>query len=491
MIYSFTEVRRKLKELPIGYYAFARIPISISEEEETSYYNPKENSIVISYPIIRQGLENAGKAHELTEEENENAIRAMLYHEISHAILTPRELKMTNVLNVFEDERIATVLANYYLDVDFKENARFINDWIPHTPKSAMDEFYQTVRFRYNDDATLTMIVADIIRCYRSMKSTTNYNLRSYERDVSNLYRRIANKYPPELRNPEISMDSEMKGNREELSEAELKELRKKAKEFLSELPTIDSRAVLSKEQMENDCKSLEQINERMIATTENYTSYYKHFDVLCQNFNKRCSGGSAIQTYSGRINPRQIERKDYRYFERISTNYGNNQYGALNLNLFIDVSGSFWASEEEVNTILKALEEIEKKYFKIFKFNLVTCQVGEKIVNKNARRIIAGGGNDLDDNIHEIYRKLQNPQRSNYNIVLFDGDAFTDSPRPIEKRKENFRAFNHSNTFIISDPDNKRAIEEYCKNAKKVFTYDYVEDLFENIVNAMTLALS
>lgn len=491
MIYSFTEVKKKLKELPVGYYAFARIPFSISEDEETSYYNPKENAIVISYPIIRQGLENAEKAHELTEEENENAVRAMLYHEISHAILTPRELRMTNVLNVFEDERIETVLANYYLDVNFKENARFINDWVPHTPKSAMDEFYQTVRFRYNDDATLTKIVTDIIRCYRSMNSTTIYNLRSYEREVSDLYNLIASKYPPELRDPEVSIGTGESASGEELSEAEMEALREKAKELLSELPTIDSRAILSKEQLERDCKSLEELNDRMTTTTENYIKYYKSFDVLCQNFNRRCGGGSAIQTYSGRINPRQIERKDYRYFERISTNYGNNQYGALNLNLFIDVSGSFWSNEEEVNTILKALEEIEKKYFKIFKFNLVTCQIGEKIISKNARRIITGGGNDLDDDIHEIYRKLQNPQRSNYNIILFDGDAFTDSPRPVEKRRENFRAFNHSNAFIISDPDNRNAIEKYCVSAKKIFTYDYVENLYDNIINAMTLALS
>lgn len=490
MIYSFTEVRKKLNELPIGYYAFARIPISLSEDEETSYYNPKENTVVISYPIIRQGLENAEKAHEMTEEQNESAVRAMLYHEISHAILTPKELKMTNVLNIFEDERIETVLADYYLDVNFKENARFINDWVPHKPENAMDEFYQTVRFRYNDDVTLTNQVSDIIRAYQNIDSTSKYNIRTYERDVSSLYNLIAIKYPPELRTPEMKIGSGLESDGKKLSETEKEELRAKAKEILSELPSELTSTCL-KEKMAGICNSLEQINERMTNITENYINYYKRFDILCQNFNRRCSGGSAIQTYSGRINPRQVERNDYRYFERISTNYGNNQYGALNLNLFIDVSGSFWQSEEEVNTILKALEEIERKYFKIFQFNLVTCQIGERIINKNARRILTGGGNDLDDNIHEIYRKLQNPQRSNYNIVLFDGDAFTDSPRPIEKRKENFRAFNHTNTFIISDPDNKSAIETYCKNAKKVFTYDYVQDLFTNIINAMTLALS
>lgn len=489
MIYSFTEVRKKLNELPVGYYAFARIPISLSEDEETSYYNPKENAIVISYPIIRQGLENAEKAHEMTEEQNESAVRAMLYHEISHAILTPKKLKMTNVLNIFEDERIESVLANYYLDVNFKENARFINDWVPHKPENAMDEFYQTVRFRYNDDVTLTNQVSAIIRAYQNMDSTSNYNIRAYERDVSNFYNSIAEKYPPELRTPEVSNEKTGSAG-SELSEEEKEKLREEAKELLSELSPELIRTS-PKKRVKDLCSSLEATHDRLTVTTDNYINYYKRFDILCQNFNRRCSGGSAIQTYSGRINPRQVERNDYRYFERISTNYGNNQYGALNLNLFIDVSGSFWKSEEEVNTILKALEEIERKYFKIFQFNLVTCQVGERIINKNARRILTGGGNDLDDNIHEIYRKLQNPQRSNYNIVLFDGDAFTDSPRPIEKRKENFRAFNHTNTFIISDPDNKSAIETYCKNAKKVFTYDYVQDLFTNIINAMTLALS
>lgn len=489
MIYSFTEVRKKLNELPIGYYAFARIPISLSEDEETSYYNPKENAIVISYPIIRQGLENAEKAHEMTEEQNESAVRAMLYHEISHAILTPKELKMTNVLNIFEDERIETILANYYLDVNFKENARFINDWVPHKPENAMDEFYQTVRFRYNDDVTLTNQVSDIIRAYQNVDSTSEYNIRAYERDVSNFYNSIAEKYPPELRTPEVS-NEKIGSAGSELSEEEKEKLREKAKELLSELSPELIRTS-PKKRVKDLCSSLEATHDRLTVTTDNYINYYKRFDILCQNFNRRCSGGSAIQTYSGRINPRQVERNDYRYFERISTNYGNNQYGALNLNLFIDVSGSFWKSEEEVNTILKALEEIERKYFKIFQFNLVTCQIGERIVNKNARRILTGGGNDLDDNIHEIYRKLQNPQRSNYNIVLFDGDAFTDSPRPVEKRKENFRAFNHTNTFIISDPDNKRAIETYCKNAKKVFTYDYVQDLFTNVINVMTLALS
>ena len=489
MIYSFTEVRKKLNELPIGYYAFNRIPISLSEDEETSYYNPKENVIVISYPIIRQGLENAEKAHEMTEEQNESAVRAMLYHEISHVILTPRELKMTNILNIFEDERIETILANYYLDVNFKENARFINDWVPHTPKDAMDEFYQTVRFRYNDDIALVNQVYSIIHAFRYIDCATAYDLKRYKKEVSDFYNTIAEKYPPELRTPEISSE-QIVSTGSELSEAEKEKLREKAKEFLSELSS-DLTPSDIKDKLNIICKSFEQTHERLTDITKNYSEYYKRFDLLCQNFNRRCSGGSAIQTYSGRINPRQVEREDCRYFERISTNYGNNQYGSLNLNLFIDVSGSFWSSETETNTILKALEEIEKKYSKIFQFNLVTCQIGEKLVKKKERRILTGGGNDLDDNIYEIYRKLQNPQKSNYNIVLFDGDAFTDSPRPVEKRRENFRAFNHTNTFIISDPTNKRAIETYCKNAKKVFTYDYVQDLLENIVNAMTLALS
>src|SRR5574344_118919 len=102
--------------LPIGLYAKRRIPVAIDEEEPTSYYNPVSDEIVISSKIIQEGLKHVHKKKDI-----EPAVRSMLYHEVSHSILTPNRMKMTDWMNIFEDERIETILGDYFLDVDFKK----------------------------------------------------------------------------------------------------------------------------------------------------------------------------------------------------------------------------------------------------------------------------------------------------------------------------------------------------------------------------------
>ena len=56
---NFAETKAIADTLPIGLYAKRRIPVSMSDKESTSYYNPISDEIVISYPIIKQGLEKA------------------------------------------------------------------------------------------------------------------------------------------------------------------------------------------------------------------------------------------------------------------------------------------------------------------------------------------------------------------------------------------------------------------------------------------------
>ena len=138
-----SEVKRVVDSLPIGFYANFRIPMTVSETEECSYYRPKEKDITISFKQIAMGLETV-----TDESYMETAIRTMVYHEVSHAILTPRDLKMNDVLNIFEDERIETMLAGYYHDVDFKKNVRLVNQWDGSAPRNDIEKFYHVVRFR-------------------------------------------------------------------------------------------------------------------------------------------------------------------------------------------------------------------------------------------------------------------------------------------------------------------------------------------------------
>ena len=216
------------------------------------------------------------------------------------------------------------------------------------------------------------------------------------------------------------------------------------------------------------------------------------------QDFTARTKNqGSANLRYSGRLDPRQIGREDWRIWQYKSLNGPIKGYDKLHLNLFIDTSGSFYNNEDKVNTILNSLNRLET-LFPFFEYDLVTCQVGETLRNKNERYIKTGGGNDLDDNIHKIFKTLQNSKYFNINIALFDGDAFTDCRGGYEHHQKNFGVFNSTNCSIISDSDNKNYINQYAPQAHRIFVEhsysgsrkSYADMLFDNIIQALTLAL-
>ena len=84
-----------------------------------------------------------------------------------------------------------------------------------------------------------------------------------------------------------------------------------------------------------------------------------------------------------------------------------------------------------------------------------------------------------------KIFKKLQDKNSNVYNIVLFDGDAFTDVSwgHTIAEESKNFKAFDFKNVSIISDPSNRKYIEPNCHSAHVVYTKNYTNELFDNIV--------
>ena len=191
---SFIRVNEILKTLPIGYYLGRSIPVTLSEGYE-SYYDLVADKIVISYQNILSMITtaiNTGSDLPL-----EYLIRGVLYHEISHVILTPKNLfrfasnkKEKDIINIFEDERIETIFADYYMNVDFKKSIILLNNWTPDKPiRSALDLFYNTVRFRCGYK-TLVNRVNQIITKYMMINSSTaDYDdIKSYVNAIIRLY---------------------------------------------------------------------------------------------------------------------------------------------------------------------------------------------------------------------------------------------------------------------------------------------------------------
>lgn len=439
---SFALVEGIVKSLPIGYYAKRNVYVECDKKVECSFYDPLRDSITISYLQIARGLKNS-------KQTTESTIRAMVYHELSHAIATPRELEMNDIINVFEDERIETLFAGYYMDVDFKQNVREINNWDGITkadPNDPFSVFYHAIRYR-----DTTSKINEKIE--KQLSISLDSDIWHIEHSASYLWELITGeKYHPE-----------------KYSSPSLQEIQGEGKER-----GIKSDGELKNGKRKNpfDFKGLS------IQRDESFT---QSVAILFENFNKKC-GGSAVQTYSGVFNPRNVARNDYRYFDRIARNVGNNKFGAIHLNLFLDCSGSFAQNETATNQVLKALAEMETQY-KFFDFTVIACAIGQKILDKSSRVIKCGGGTQLTSDIFSQFRQVQKQNCMNYNIVMYDGDA-----APVGK---SFSAFSKPNCFIISEEQNKRYINRDVKNAKVVYSENYVDELKDNVLKALQLALS
>ena len=200
MVYSKTEVEKVIKTLPISYYAFKGMSVRLTDEDKT-YINLSTCAINISYPMIRKAMEDAERKS--IEMDAESVCRALLYHEVSHALLTPMDMKNNPAFyNVFEDERIETILHDYYINVDFKANVKHICGWDkPCKPRNADEAFFQTVRFRYGKPEYLER-VKQIVEKYGSINSSSVHangtTLSNYEKNIKALYEDIVKDFEEE-----------------------------------------------------------------------------------------------------------------------------------------------------------------------------------------------------------------------------------------------------------------------------------------------------
>lgn len=498
-------IEQLVNTLPIGLYCGRRVPCQLDYHHSASGYSPEQDAIMISAEQIQKGLSTA------REEDFEKMVRTNFYHEVSHAILTPVGMRPTDIYNIFEDERIETLLKDYYYGVDFEGMKRHLTGYKDDYPiTDGLSAFFALVRFR-KGKKELVNEVYRIIKKYS--KLSRDEDPYWYAEEIKDLYRKIASmtdtkeaieQYLEDLRKQE----EEEKAKKGKSGKFKVETDRKSKSETKvgGEIGETDDEGSAVGEMAETDSDAeeyeailtREELKEMMENVVHNDLDdkFFTTLSMLFENFNKKNSKGGALQGYSGVLNPRLADRKDYRIFERSASIRGNNQYGTFHLNVFIDTSGSFYHNDETVNSMIRALEKIEKKN-RTFTFDIITMgePSKEKVLPKDKRKIKSGGGNHLSKNIFDIYRKQQLPMTYNYNIVLFDGDAYSnDAYIPMNVKLPNgegFKAFSHNNCTVISDSSNKKYIDKYCPTTKTIYTYKYCEELYNNIIKVMQKALS
>lgn len=505
---TFNEIEKILKTLPIGYYLKRNVDVTLDPDTECSYYVPMDDTIRISFKQLERTFESIEKTKNV-----EKIVRGMLYHEVSHAFITPKNLRTTSWMNIFEDERIESVLRRYYLNTNFRELVKLVNNFKGEKPANAKQAFYQLVRYRVGDKDWLERL-HELIQKHKTLnRRSEGYELYDYETDVRNFYEDFITWYKmnhPELdeteAQPEVpsasscesdessesttesdesddESDEETDEETDEMTDDESDEENDEAENLESDASDEESESdeLLSSKEIDNVMSDAlnELVDKEMINSVQQ----------ILQRISKSTSkNGSAINAYSGVFDPRSVVRDDYKYFVQQNRIGHIKAFSKVHLNLFIDRSGSFRCSQDTVNKLLYSLRLFENSNPN-FTFDLVTCGMGERLETKKDRIMECRGGNKLDHDVFDLFKKLQFAGQTNYNIVLFDGDAFSDyNYRETVEARKNFGAFNASNVTIISDYDNKDAIEQYACSAKKIFTHDYANELCKNVMNALQM---
>jgi hypothetical protein len=500
-----------LDTLPIGFYTGRRIDISLDKEAETSFYSPMEDKIVVSYPIIAHRM---SKVPDGSDEEE--AVRSMLYHEVSHAILTPQEMRPNTAVNIMEDERIESVLRNYYHGVNFRKQLYDLHGG--HAPKAENVEqaFYNAVRFGLGTGKVQTE-VNRILKKYAKLNRSTNrytsnnIDIAHYEHDISCLWDLIRKEFEddPEAFNEQggesgeaKQMDS-LKQGQSAGQNGENQQGQNNKQMQNGEGEESESKQYSVGEEREEVAMTMEQV-KRMVgaclgtkpdnlseAEKERLDNFQKTAEMIISNFNKKNKGGSGINAYSGVFNPRAVARKDYRFFERSMTTQGNNKFGTCHLNLIIDCSGSFAYNVNITNGIIAVLSEIERKNRNFTMDVAFINHEFHKCTSVRDRKMDAWGGNRIPAEMKQILLEMQKPQTCNYNIILFDGDAMCNNNdcHGMAEYQKRFGVFDMKQTTLITDPDNEEYMGSGFTSTKVVVTRKYTEELVNHITHALTIA--
>lgn len=174
MAITFPVVKAIFDTLPTGYYLGRRITTILDENSSASYYDVANDKLIISAPMILDACAS------IDPKNSEEVIRGLLYHEVSHVILTGEtparyiDSKNRMPFNVLEDERIETILKDFYMNVNFRKNVFILNKYDGTAyPKTADQAFYYLVRYHIGNEEWIEKLF-NLIDRYKNLNAASH-----------------------------------------------------------------------------------------------------------------------------------------------------------------------------------------------------------------------------------------------------------------------------------------------------------------------------
>lgn len=493
-----------LKMLPVGYYLGHPVSLRLDPTGDSTYIELDCERVTVSYKNICTALENAPD-----DIDPEPIIRALLYHEISHALLTPRCLLSSitfnfinkccsrykngadkaayiwdhvhDIINIFEDERIETTCHNYYMNVNFKRLLVLLNG----DPKDFMNrdpigKFFALVRYRIGPKDLLETVSSIIKQFYG--ETYTMQHCETYTKAIIKLFASM------------LPSDFQYQHNRNEQDNSAMQDAQDNsamqndqndnAKDQASPAPLTDDQVDAIAQAIEEKLTACQitieksKIKEvfKTLSTNGEAAAIRAQFERVVQTaLNKHKAQSSGSLGYSGRIDPRSVANKDYRWFAKKSQGSSVKRFNKIQFNLFCDNSGSFYSSRLKMNAVILALKELAATNHDI-QVKVIHCGNGITVPDQESPWLNCGDCSYFDGNLPRIYKEAQQPDATNINMVVFDGEF-----RMLGNITENkaFGTFNHPNCIIVSDTDNEDYFNEYAPQARKTFIADRYADTF------------
>lgn len=502
---TYNQVKKILDTLPIGYYLGHSIPpVKLSKESDSTYINQITEEITVSFQNVQTMLQNAPDNIDV-----ESVVRGLLYHEVSHAVLTPatkftvagvevnglavssvfydvrnaygKKFKRTlcfrdckDLFNIMEDERIETLLKDYYLNVDFRKNVVLLNG-ITDPEKELenadfLKRFFLVCRYHVGTQKELRLLEKVISNSKKLTNKSDIVALKNYFGNIDNLAVAVLNNVKiPSNQDNQNQQSSDNKNSKDGQQNAtpspvEISDLFKDTPDMRKEAGEI--KGMLKKITTNQEAASCADRLNRIITAA----------------MNKRKMRSGAHTAYAGNIDPRLCANNDYRWFTKKSTTGNGKRFDKININLFCDNSGSFYSDEDNLNGLIVTLLKLAEQNKDL--------TVTTTHINKSIRRgtkedmfVHCKGGTELDDSIKTIYPSLQKPNATNWNVVVFDGYC---------NKEENFSVFNHPNVIMVVDDSNKSTINTYCPQTRsKIITGDYAKEFEQTVLSLLEQALS
>lgn len=537
--YSFLE--SIFNTLSISYYLGRPINAKLSKNSIDSFYSPEKDLIIISAPSIAMMLYH----QQFNKDYAEEIIRGLLYHEVSHVILTGKNWinevntkKEKKCFNIFEDERIETLFMNMYYNTNFKKNIILLNNYQGQAPKNADEAWYFLVRFHAGEQRWLD-VVENIIDRYMTLNAESScYEWRNYIDDIMEFYDDFCKDWnqhntetEPESNeeddeesamndvfgngtgdsgddsddtedSSDISDGSNSKSNKknskdkdangEDDGNAESDENKKNGKKLV----TAEEAEQMAKEMKKFNAAATDKPQKgcgnehRIIRDAFEMFNEFNNAElkaklakiILMANKKKGYYSNSRRTYNNGRIGPRNIVENDYKWFNDKGRN-NNKAYSKIHFNLFIDNSGS-WSADLEVNQFIRALNEIKSTDFD-FDVITINCDIVEWPTS-DAYVFRSGGGTNLSNAIAPIIKKHTLPGCQNYNIVVFDGDAHGSC----DAANEPFRHFNTTNSILVVDESNAQFIKNLNSCKKQIIKSNYSQHFIAAVLELLERTL-